>query len=165
MMEIRSGSALGNSKHGANLSVCKTFQVVQYNHRSLTVGQLRQRLIQAAPQLVRLTRIPKGHGNRVRQFIRIANFPPPHQIERRIGHDAVQPRAERLIGKKTIQCLEGVKKSFLDRILRVLVREHDRAAHGVRPTLMLTDERSKSLALPALRGDYKRSFFRSGVTR
>jgi hypothetical protein len=68
-----------------------------------------------------------------------------------------------LIGKKTIQCLEGVKKSFLNRVLRVFVREHDRAAHSVRPTLMLSYQRGKRFRFSVLRGDYKRPFFRSGV--
>lgn len=164
MVEIRTGRTLRDPKHGANFSVCKPFQIVQDDHRSLSVGELGQREVQAPSQLVRLPRIPEWHGNRVRQLVRVADFPPPHQIERRIGHDAVQPGAERLIGKETVQRFEGVKKALLNRVLRVFVREHDRATHGIGSTLVLAHERSEGFAVSALSGDYKRSFFRSGVT-
>jgi hypothetical protein len=58
-----------------------------------------------------------------------------------------------LVWKKSIQCFEGVKKSFLDRVLRVFVREHDGATHGIRPTLMQAYELRERVARAALRRD------------
>jgi hypothetical protein len=68
-----------------------------------------------------------------------------------------------LIGKKAVQRLEGMEESFLNRVLRVLVREHDRATHGVRSTLMVPHERRESFAIPALSCDDKRPLVWLGV--
>src|SRR5947209_10634298 len=118
-MQIGPGRALRYSQHLANLSVRKTLYIVQDDYRSLSVSQLRQRNIQSPPQLIRFARVTERHRNRFRQLVRIADFPPPHQVERRIGHDAEQPRAKRLIGEKTVERPEGVEKSLLNRVLRV----------------------------------------------
>src|SRR5262249_9770658 len=96
--------------------------------------------------------------------VRIADLAPPHQVQRRVGHDAVQPRAERLIGKKAVERLEGVEETLLNRVLRVLVREHDRATDGVRPTLMQSHELRECFTLSALRRDDQRLLSRLAVT-
>ena len=67
-------------------------------------------------------------------------------------------------GKKPVQRLEGVKKSFLNRVLRVLVREHDGATHGVRPTLMQANELRERVARAALRRDDEGSLVRLDVS-
>jgi hypothetical protein len=60
-----------------------------------------------------------------------------------------------LIWKEAVECLESVKKALLNRVLRVLVGEHDRAAYGVGSTLMQPDQRSKCFTAPVLRRDHQ----------
>jgi hypothetical protein len=57
-----------------------------------------------------------------------------------------------------------MEEPLLNRVLRVLVREHDRATHGVRPTLMHAHELREGFARALLRRDHKRPFVRPGVT-
>jgi hypothetical protein len=52
-----------------------------------------------------------------------------------------------------------VKKSILNRILRVLMRQHDRAADRIRPPLVQPHQRSERLAITRLRGNDERPFF------
>src|SRR3954463_2722978 len=135
-MEIRSGRAFGNVEHSPDLAVREPFDIVQHDHGSLSLTELAQRLLKTPSQLIRLARITKRHGDGVRQLIRITDFSSSNEIERRVSHDSKEPRAKRLIRKKSRQRLVSVKKPILDRVFRVFVREHDGAADRIRPSLM-----------------------------
>src|SRR5204863_5970083 len=104
------------------------------------------------------TGIAERQRQRIRQLVRIPYLATPDEIQRRVGDDAVEPRAERLIRPEAIQRAEGVQKSFLYGILGILMGEHDRARHGVRPTLMPPHELTERPFVSALRGDDEVAF-------
>ena len=55
-----------------------------------------------------------------------------------------------------------MKKPILNRILRVFVREHDRAADCIGPPLVQTHQRCERLIIARLRGNDERPFFGPG---
>src|SRR5256885_3920593 len=149
-MQVRSCRTLRNTQHRSDLAMREPFYVVQDDHRPLPVSQPRERLRQPPTELVSFSRITEGCRRQLRQLVRIAYLAPPYEIQRRIRHDTVEPRPERLIREKTVQRSKGVEKPFLHRVLRVLVREHDRAANSIGTPLVQPHERSERFATSLL---------------
>ena len=164
-MEIRPRGAFGNSEHLADLAVGEAFYIVEDDHRALPVSELRQRLGEAATKLVRFSRVSEGKGNGFRQLISIANFSASYEVERGVGHDTVEPCSERLIRTEAVQRPICVKKSFLDCVFRVFVREHDGTADRVGSPLMQVHEGREGIAIPALRRHHQRALVRVPARR
>ena len=116
--------------------------------------------VEPPPELIGFPRVAKRRRDRVRQRIGVAHLLAARDVERGIGHDPVQPRAERLIRQEPVERPKRVQEPFLNRILGILVREHDRPRHRVRPPLVKTHERGKRFRIALLRGDDKRLLLR-----
>ena len=83
-------------EHFPDLRVPKPFDIVQHDHRPLTLRQPLESRAEAASQLIRFRRIVERQRHRLRQRSGRPHLSAPLQIERRIGDDAMQPRTERL---------------------------------------------------------------------
>ena len=153
MVKIGSSGSFGNTERAADLTVGEAFHVVQDDHRTLPVREVRERLLQPFSQLTRLRGIAEGDRAVLRQFVGVADLPSAHEIERRIRHDPVEPRPEWLIGAKPVERAVGVKEPLLHRVFRVLVREHDGANDAVRTALVQPDERREGVVRSTLRRD------------
>jgi hypothetical protein len=57
-------------------------------------------------------------------------------------------------GRKAVEGAEGVQEALLHRVLRVLVREDDRARHRVGAPLVAADEHRERLRVAGLRGEH-----------
>ena len=153
MVKIGSSGAFGNAERAPDLPVGEAFHVVQDDHRTLSVGEVRERLLEPLAQLPRLGGIAEGECDVLRQFVGVADLPSAHQIERRIRHDPVQPRPEWLVGTKPVERSVRMEETLLHRVLCVLVRQHDGANDTVRAALMQPDERREGVVRSPLRGD------------
>ena len=122
-----------------------------------TIRKLRQRRIEPLSQLTAFRRIAESGRNRVGDLLRIPYLPAAGQIERRIGDDSIEPRAENLRRVEPVKGLMRAQESFLHRIFRVLMRQDDRACHYVRATLMKTYEPGKTPLVPSLGQTYELS--------
>ena len=122
-----------------------------------TIRKLRQRRIEPLSQLTAFRRIAESGRNRVGDLFRIPYLPAAGQIERRIGDDSIEPRAENLRRVEPVKRLIRAQESFLHRIFSVLVRQDDRACHYVRATLMKTYEPGKTPLVPSLGQTYELS--------
>src|SRR5687768_16988948 len=109
-MQVGPCSSFRYAEDLADLGVTKSFDIVQYNHRSLALAQPLQGGGQATPQLVRFRRIMKRQRNRLRQRSCGPNLPAPLQVERRVGDDAMQPGTEGLARPKSGQRAIRVQK-------------------------------------------------------
>jgi hypothetical protein len=153
MVKIGSSGSFGNTERAADLTVGEAFNIVQDDHGTLPVSEVRERLLEPLAQLARLRRIAEGKRDVVRQLVGIADLPSAHEIERRIRHDPVEPRPEWLIGAKPVERAVGMEEPLLDRVFRVLVREHDGANDTVRAALVQPDERREGVVRSTLRRD------------
>ncbi len=122
-----------------------------------SIRKLRQRRIEPLSQLTAFRRIAESGRNRVGDLLRIPYLPAAGQIERRIGDDSIEPRAENLRRVEPVKRLMRAQESFLHRIFRVLVRQDDRACHYVRATLMKTYEPGKTPLVTSLGQTYELS--------
>lgn len=166
VVEIGPRGSLGDAEHASDFRVLESFDVVQDDDGALPFAQRGQCMAQTPPQLVRFTWIAKWRSDGVGECIGIANLLAARDIERGVRHDAMQPRAERLVRQEAIERAIGVEEPFLHRILRVFVREHDRAGNRIRSPLVQLYQLSKRLGLSALRGDNERLLaFARRVTR
>ena len=166
VVEIGPRGSLRDPEHAPDFRVLESFDVVQDDDGALPFAQRGQCLAQTPPQLVRLTRIAEWRSDRVGECIGIANLLAARDIECGIRHDAMKPRAERLVRQEAIERPIGVKETFLHRIFRVFVREHDGAGNRIRAPLVQAHQLSERLGLTALRGDNERLLaFARRVTR
>jgi hypothetical protein len=163
-MEIGTGGAFGDAERTPDFPVRETFDVVQDDHGALSVSQVHQRSAEPLAQLTRLRRIAEWEGDVVGQLVRIAHFPPAHEIERGVRHDPVQPRPEWLIGTKPVERAVRVEEPLLHRIFSVFVREHDGANDTVRTALVHPDEGREGLVRSALRRDDDGALRRGSVS-
>jgi hypothetical protein len=62
MVQIRAGRALGNTEHRPNFTVREPLHIVQDDHGSLPIGEVRECLTQSTAKFVGFTRIPEGSG-------------------------------------------------------------------------------------------------------
>jgi len=153
MVKIGPSGSFRNTERASDLAMSESLHVVQDDHRALPVGEVRERLLEPLAQLARLRGIAEGKRDVLRQLVGVADLPTAHEIERRIGHDPVEPRPEWLIGAKPVERSVRVEEPLLHRILGVLVREHDRADDTVCAALVQPDERREGLVRSALRRD------------
>ncbi len=153
VVEIGPRGSLRDPEHAPDFRVLESFDVVQDDHGTLPLAQRGQGVTQTAPQFVRLTRIAKRRRDRVGEGIGVANLLAARDVQRGVRHDAMQPRAERLVRQEAIERAIRVEEPLLHRILRVLVREHDGAGNRVRAPLVQAHELSERLGLTALRRD------------
>ena len=86
----------------------------------------------------------------LRQLVRVAYFAPTGDIQRRIGHDAMQPRAERLLRAKPFEGAKRVQKSFLHRVLGIIVRQYNGTGNGIGTALMTMHQSGKCRVIPCL---------------
>ena len=91
----------------------------------------------------------------LRQLVRVAYFAPTGDIQRRIGHDAMQPRAESLLRAKPFEGAKGVQKSFLHRVLGIIVRQDDGTGDGIRAALVTMHQASERRVIPRLRREHQ----------
>src|SRR3954468_1186277 len=125
MMEVGTGGAFGDPERSPDLSMSEAFDVVQDDHGTLPIGEVHERLLEPLSQLARFRRVAEGDRYVVRQLVRIADFSAADEIERRVGHDPVEPRPEWLVGTKPVERAVRMEESLLDRVLRVLMRQDD----------------------------------------
>jgi hypothetical protein len=121
---------------------------MQHYHGPCAIRKLRQRRLEPLSQLTTFRWITENGRNRVGDLLRVSDFPAASQIERRIGDDSVEPRAENLRRVEPVQRLMRAQESLLHRIFRVLVRHDDRACYYVRAPLMKTYEAGKTPLVP-----------------
>jgi hypothetical protein len=122
------------------------------------IRKLCQRRIEPLSQLTTFRRIAESGRNRVGDLLRISYLPAAGQIERRIGDDSIEPRAENLRRVEPVERLMRAQKSLLHGIFRVLVRQDDRACYYVRAPLMKTYKPRKTSLVPTLGQTYELSF-------
>ena len=65
----------------------------------------------------------------------------------------MKPRPERLLRSKPVQRAVGMKKPFLHRVLRILVRHDDRPRDRVGSPLIRPHQQTKRVAVASLRGE------------
>ncbi len=150
MVQVRSCRSFGNSEEGADLCVLISLDVVQHDDRPLPFAERMQCARQARTQLTRFCWIPMWRRQGLRQFVRVANFAPTGDIQRRIRHDAMQPRTERLLRAKPLEGAKCMQKSFLHRILGIIVRQHDGTGNSIRAALMTLHQTGECCVIPCL---------------
>ena len=123
---------------------------MQHYHRPRAVRKLRQRFLQPLSQLAVFGRIAKGTRNRIRQFLGGPHFSTPCQVECRVRHDPIEPRAETLARIESVERLIRAQETFLNRILGVLMRHYDRPGNEIRPSLMQMHEAGEAPFIPCL---------------
>ena len=159
MVQIRAGGPARYPQHLSNLSVGKALDVVEDYHRTRALRKLRQCRDEPPPQLSTLRWISEGGRNRIRELLSVSNLSSPSQIERRVGDDPIQPCSESLRWVEPVQRLMCAQKTFLHRILRILVRHHDRPRHDVGAPLMKTHEPGEPPLVSLFGETYELSFF------
>jgi hypothetical protein len=158
MVKIRASSSTRYSQHLANFGVRKPFYIVQHYHRSRPRLQLCERSFEPLSQFGAFRRVAEVRRNGFRERFGIPYFLAPGEIQRRVGHDPIEPRTECLSRVEPIESLVRTQKRFLNRVLRVLVCHDDRSGYYVCPALMKPHEASKT-SFVALSGQtYKLSF-------
>lgn len=122
----------------------KALDVVEHDNRTRSIRKRRQRRPQPLAQLATLRRITERGRNEIRQLLRVPDLPPPCQVQGRIGYDPVQPGTESLRGIEPVKCLIRAQKPILNRILGVLMCQHNRPRNRIRTTLVQTHEAGKT---------------------
>jgi hypothetical protein len=151
MEQIRTGGAFRDVQQSSDLTVPEPLHVVQDDDRTLALTERREAKMEPGSEVGGLAGILPDRRQVLAQRVGIANPPATGRIEGRVRDDPVEPRAEGLAGKKSIEGSKGVKEAILHRILGVLVRRHDRACDRVRPSLVGTHERPERVSIAALR--------------
>jgi hypothetical protein len=157
MVQIRASRSTRYTQHLPNLRVRKALDVMQDYYRPRAIWKLRQRRLEPLSQLATFRWIAESGRNRVGDLLRISYLPAAGQIERRVGDDSIEPRAENLLRIEPLKRLMRAQESLLHRIFRVLVRHDDRACHYVRASLMKTYEPGKTPLVPLLGQTYELS--------
>jgi hypothetical protein len=127
-------------------------------HGPRPIRKLLQRRLEPLSQLATFSRIAKSGRNRFGELLRMPDLPAASQIERRVRDDSIEPRSESLRRIEPVQRLMRAQKTFLHRILRILVRHHYRACHYVRAPLVKTHEAGKAPFVPVPGQTYELSF-------
>ncbi len=148
MVQIRSGGSARYTQHLADFRVRKALYIMQDDYRPCTIRELLQRRLEPLTQLSTLRWIAERGRNRFGDFLRISNLSPAGQIERRVRDDSIEPCAESLCRVEAVDRLIRPQESLLHRILRVLVRHHDRSGHYIRAPLMKTYEPGEAPFIP-----------------
>lgn len=155
-MEVGSRGPFRDPEHAPDLRVLESFDVMQDDHGTLPFAQCGQGLTQPATQFIRLAGIAERRCDRIGQGVGIAHFLSARDVERGVGHDAMQPRPERLIWQEAVERSVGMEESLLNRVLGILVREDNGARHRIGSPLMQANQFRKRLRFAALRGDNQR---------
>jgi hypothetical protein len=120
---------------------------------------LRQRRLEPLTQLAVFRWITESRSHRFRELLGGPHLFPASQIERRICDDSIEPGAESLCRVEPVEGLVRAQKSFLNRVLSVLVGHDDRSRHYIRSALVQPHEPGKT-PLVALSGQaYELSLF------
>ncbi len=151
MVQVRSRRTLGDAQRLSDLGVREPFYVMQHQHRSHSLRQLRHRLTQPPMQLICLGRISERSSQRLMQLVRCSDLSPPRKIERGVRDDPVQPRPEGLFQIEPIERLIRPDECFLDGILRILMYCDDCPRHSV-STLGVYPDKHAERRLVALLG-------------
>ena len=117
---------------------------MHHYHRPRTRRKLRQCRFEPSLQLTGFRRITERGRNRFRELFGGAHLFPSSQIERRICDDPIEPGAECLCGVEPAEGLVRVQKSFLNRVLSILMRHDDRPRHHICTALVQTHEPGKT---------------------
>ena len=146
VVQVRSGRPFRNPQQGPDLRVFESFHVMEHDDGPLPRTQRVQGTGQACAQFVRFRRIAMRGRQRLRQLIGVPHLAAAGDVERRIGHDPVQPRAEGLLRTEAVERAEGVQKPFLNGVFRVVMRQHDGPCDGIRTPLVPPDQVVRELS-------------------
>ncbi|MBV6521858.1 MAG: hypothetical protein MNPFHGCM_02002 [Gemmatimonadaceae bacterium] len=149
-MKVGSSGPLWNPQYLPDLRMLEPFHIVQDDHGPLSFTKRFQRSGEPAAEFVRFGRIPEGRSDRLRQGVRIPDLLPPSDVQRSVCNDPVKPRRECLIWQESIQRSEGVQEALLNRILRILVGQHDRTRDCICATLVHAHEFREGVGVASL---------------
>ena len=155
MVKIRARRSFGNPEHASDLPVRETFHVVQDDHRPLTLRELSEPGDQSASQLIVRCRIPHRKRHVLRKGVGVAHLAAATDVQRRVGHDPVQPGTECLLGAEAVERSVRVEESLLYRIFRVFVRRGYGTSDGVCSTLVKPYQRRERAIVAVLGGQHE----------
>jgi hypothetical protein len=158
MVQIRASRSARYVQHLSNFRMREAFDIMHHNHGPRTIRKLLQCRLEPLPQLATFSGVAKSGRDRFRQLLRISDLPAASQIERRVRDDSIEPRSESLRRIEPVQRLMRAQKTFLHRILRILMRHDNRASYYVRAPLVETHETGKAPFVPIPGQTYELSF-------
>lgn len=149
-MQIGSSSSLGDAEDLSDFRMLEAFHIMKDDHCPLAFPEFVEGHSKAASQFIGFCWIAEGRSDAFGEGVGVTHFLSSRDVERSVGHDAMEPRGECLVGKEPIQGTERVEEPFLHGVFGVFVREHDRARDRVCPSLMRLNERGERIGVAAL---------------